>query len=199
MKIEINNSQVEIKDSLKKHINESIKSNIKKYFENAESAHVYFKKEGNLILVNLTVNDGIAGNSDINVKSNATSHDASSSFNEALEKATKQVRRYKRRLKNYKGKKAISEVIESKKYILSATPLPKDDEEEIFFEEKKNLENINKIVEQKVTSIQTLSITEAIMKMDLQNLPALVFTNCEDKKKNVIYYRKDGNISRIEI
>ena len=197
MKIEINHSQVEIKDSLKKYVEESIKTNIKKYFENAESSQVYFKKEGNMVAVNLTVNDGVRGNSDINIKSNAISYDAGSAFSDALEKATKQVRRYKRRLKNYKGKKAITDVIESTKYILSATPNPllDDQNDDIFFEENKNIENFNNVVEEKKTEIQTLSVAEAIMKMDLQDLPALVFVNSQDQKKNVIYYRKDGRIS----
>jgi len=201
MKIEINNTKVEIKDSFKKYIKDSIKANVKKYFDNAESAQVYFKKEGNKVAVNLTINDGIRGNCDINVKSNAVCYDVGSAFNEALEKATKQIRRYKRRIKNYKGKKAISEAIESKKYILSVTPNPSVDDEndDIFFEENKKLESFNNLVEEKKTSIQALSVAEAIMKMDLQNLPALVFTNVDNKKINVIYYRKDGFISRIEV
>lgn len=36
------------------------------------------------------------------------------------------------------------------------------------------------------------------MKMDLSNLPALVFLNSENKRINVVYHRKDGNISWVD-
>ncbi|MDA9817883.1 HPF/RaiA family ribosome-associated protein [Flavobacteriaceae bacterium] len=195
MKININNSQVKLKDSFKEYIKESLKINITKYFEKAVGAIINFKKEGNLIVVTIVVNDGLQ--SSINVKSNASAYDASSAFGEALEKAIKQVRRYKRRIKNYKVKSNASDAIKSKKYIISATPVSFLDDE-ISFEEN-NIETFNNVIEEKTTSIETLSIAEAIMKMDLQDLPALVFINFEDQKKNVIYYRKDGLISRIEI
>ena len=36
------------------------------------------------------------------------------------------------------------------------------------------------------------------MKMDLENLPALMFENIKTNRINVVYYRKDGNISWVD-
>jgi hypothetical protein len=36
------------------------------------------------------------------------------------------------------------------------------------------------------------------MKMDLLDLPALVFINADNKRLNVVYHRRDGNISWID-
>ncbi len=55
-----------------------------------------------------------------------------------------------------------------------------------------------KVVDEKTTNIEELSVEEAIMQMDLQNLPALVFINNKNKRLNVVYHRKDGNISWID-
>ena len=37
------------------------------------------------------------------------------------------------------------------------------------------------------------------MKMNLADLPALAFVNKETKHINVVYHRKDGNISLIDL
>ena len=58
--------------------------------------------------------------------------------------------------------------------------------------------NSLKVIDEKSTDIEELSVEEAIMKMDLQNLPALVFINNKNKRLNVVYHRKDGNISWID-
>ncbi|MFM7702425.1 MAG: sigma 54 modulation/S30EA ribosomal C-terminal domain-containing protein, partial [Alphaproteobacteria bacterium] len=44
----------------------------------------------------------------------------------------------------------------------------------------------------------TLTLDEAIMKMDLANLPTLVFINKESGRMNVVYHRRDGLISHID-
>ena len=56
---------------------------------------------------------------------------------------------------------------------------------------------LNKISE-KNTEIEELAVDQAIMKMDLANLPALVFINSANQRLNVVYHRKDGNISWID-
>ncbi|EER22260.1 ribosome-associated factor Y [Rickettsia endosymbiont of Ixodes scapularis] len=36
------------------------------------------------------------------------------------------------------------------------------------------------------------------MKMDLEDLPAVVFKNINNDRINIVYYRKDGNISWVD-
>ena len=54
------------------------------------------------------------------------------------------------------------------------------------------------IITEKTTEIEELTVNQAIMKMDLAGLPALVFVNVNNKRINVVYHRKDGNISWID-
>jgi hypothetical protein len=69
-----------------------------------------------------------------------------------------------------------------------------------IFEEIENeeAEDSLKVVGEKNTDIESLTVEEAIMKMDLQDLPALVFINKKNRRMNVVYHRKDGNISWID-
>jgi len=121
---------------------------------------------------------------------------------EALHKAVHQLRRYKDRIKNYrrngggiKNIEPIYESFEATKYILP--PLPYDVFSEM--EESEKSEEKLKIIQEKITNIETITPNEAVMKMDLANLPALVFVNQDSGRINVVYHRKDGNISLIDI
>ena len=54
------------------------------------------------------------------------------------------------------------------------------------------------IVAEKATKILKLSVGQAVMKMDLQDLPALMFFNSAHGRLNVVYRRADGNISWVD-
>ena len=195
---------MEIGTSLDNYAKEHLLHQVTKYFESAVSADVHFSKQGERFYANIIVNEGVKGGG-IVIKSDASANDAYGCFNEALEKAAKQLRRYKRKIKNYRRQKGgikdmpINEKgYDALKYIVSAAPHPAL--EEIEFEEKseaKSEESLN-IITEKTTEVEELTVDQAIMKMDLANLPALVFINADSKRINVVYHRKDGNISWID-
>ncbi len=54
------------------------------------------------------------------------------------------------------------------------------------------------IIAEKQTSIERLTVADAVMRMNLSNLPALMFINKKTDEHNVVYKREDGNISWIE-
>ncbi len=199
MRIQVSGTNMEVGQSLTNHVEESLTKEVKKYFEEAIDAHVAFSKDGpKLIKTVITVDDGIK-NRKVTVKSDAKAEDAYGSFNEALEKAAKQLRRYKRRLKNFrkhipglKSAEPATYAIDATKYIIPVSNDESDENEDLAKEESPH------IITEKTTDIETLSVNEATMKMDLANLPALVFVNNKTGNINVIYHRKDGNISWID-
>lgn len=202
MQIRVLGSHTDVGQSLTQYIQEHLEKSIKKYFDNAVSAEVHLVKNGHLFKVTLTVNEGVKAG--IVVKSDGEAGDAYGAFNEAAERAAKQLRRYKRKIKNYRrqggGLKSVEpnyQALDAMKYILPPVNLDifADMESE---EEEEKIDDSHKVVEEKTTEIEELSVDEAIMKMDLANLPALVFINSKNKRINVVYYRKDGNISWID-
>ncbi len=54
------------------------------------------------------------------------------------------------------------------------------------------------IVAETETKIQSLSVGEAVMQMELAGAPVLVFRNENKDGLNVVYRREDGNIGWIE-
>ncbi|MES2215415.1 MAG: sigma 54 modulation/S30EA ribosomal C-terminal domain-containing protein, partial [Pseudomonadota bacterium] len=54
------------------------------------------------------------------------------------------------------------------------------------------------IIAEKEISVPKITVSEAVMKMELENLPALMFKNSKTDRTNVVYLRNDGNISWVD-
>lgn len=188
MKITISGKQIKIGAALQEYVKESVDTSIKKYFENAISAHVTFSKESHNFTCDIVVNEGVSNH--LYYKSQAKEENIYSSFDRALERMEKQLRRYKRRIKNH-HKQSVGEASSwaATKYVIQ------DDGQD--FEETNSADN-PLIVAEKQTAIETLTVADAVMRMNLANLPALLFINKKTNNFNVVYKRLDGNISWID-
>lgn len=199
MKIRVIGAGMDVGQALSQFVEEHLTKVTNKYFDTAVSAEVHFSKNGHMFKALVIVNEGVKGG--IVVKSDAEAGDVYACFNEACSKVTKQLQRYKSRIKNYRrsggGLKSVEpnyQALDAMKYILP--PVNYDVFEEMEKEEAPE-QSLN-VINEKTTNIEELTVEEAIMKMDLADLPALVFTNKNNKRINVVYHRKDGNISWID-
>ena len=100
MDIKVSGSNMSAGTALTEHVEEHLEKKVKKYFENAVNADVHFSKEKSSFCVKIIVNEGVKGG--IDIKSDATGEDVYGAFNEATEKVAKQLRRYKRKIKNHR-------------------------------------------------------------------------------------------------
>lgn len=191
--INISGQHISIGQSLQTYVEDSLKAAVSKYFDHATSANINFTKSGHEFVCDVVVNDGTGRHTVI--KSRCRSDDIYSAFDSALSKASRQLRKYKSKLKSRHDRIKVSEVSpEAIKYTINANPADKsgaDDSHEI------DVDNPVIIAEQP-TKILKLSVGEAVMHMDLQNLPALMFENSSTGRTNVVYYRKDGNIAWVD-
>ncbi len=193
---------MEVGQSLTSFVEDHLSKEVVKYFDKAVAAEVHFSKQGHMFKTLIVINEGVKGG--IAVKSNAEAGDVYASFVEACEKSVIQLRRYKSRIKNYRrqggGLKSVEpdfNAIDAVKYIVP--PVNYNVFAEMEEEESaQNSEDSLKIIGEKNADIESLTVEEAIMKMDLQDLPALVFINKKNRRINVVYHRKDGNISWID-
>lgn len=202
MQVRVVGANMDVGKSLTQYVEENLAKSVKKYFDKAVNAEVHFVKNGHLFKVTLTVNEGVKGG--IVVKSDGEAGDVYGSFNEAAERAEKQLRRYKRKIKNYRRYGGGIKSVEPNYKALDATKYIIPPQEYNVFEEMENeegeqpLDESLNVITEKNTEVEELTVNEAIMKMDLSNLPALVFINSQNKRLNVVYHRKDGNISWID-
>jgi ribosomal subunit interface protein len=187
MNIMISGKHVDIGESLTAHIEHRLEEGINKYLDRVTSVNVVVMKEGHSFRVDINGNTGTA--SGIVIKSSASADDVYACFDAAAGKIEKQLRRYKRRLTNHHKHVPHEDgvkIVTGKKYVLQPDG------------EAEPAEDTPVIIAEKMTSIERLTVSQAVMKMDLADLPALMFFNSANDRVNVIYRRTDGNISWVD-
>ena len=183
MQITVTGKQVDVGDALRGHVEDRITAGAEKYFGNPIDAQVVFSREGSLHRVDCSVHVG-AG---IHVEAHAAAEDAYASFDTAAERVEKRLRRYKRRLRNH-HKSAPVEMVEAPSYVLSS--------EEEHEDQSDDVQSV--IVAESTTDIPTVSVSEAVMRLDLTNVPVLMFRNSAHGGLSVVYRRDDGNFGWID-
>lgn len=192
MQISISGQHLSTGTSLQEYAKDRMIGSIKKYFDHALSANIHFNKQHHEFFCDIIVNDGTGRH--MVIKSNASSDEIYSAFDAALAKIEKQLRKYKSRLKDHSSRLKVSEITtNAMKYTISPTKDSVDDNGTNEVDIDNPL-----IIAEKPTKILKLSVGQAVMKMDLENVPALMFENIKTNRINVVYYRKDGNISWVD-
>jgi ribosomal subunit interface protein len=97
MQIRVSGKQIAIGEALPELVRERLAAAVEKHFDGQADGHVVFAHEGFGYRADCTVHLS-AG---VMLKSHAIGNDPRVAFDEALERLEKQVRRYKRRLKNH--------------------------------------------------------------------------------------------------
>lgn len=183
--ISVSGKQTKLGINLTQHVKINLDISLKKYFSSFISAHVLFSKSNQ----NFKCEINIHVESSIFVQSNALSNDAYGAFNIANEKIKKRVRRYHRKLVDHRtsSKKSIKEDF--------ANHYTFKDPDEI----KKVSEVDNPlIVAETEYSVKTITVSEALMLMNLSEENAILFKNSKNNKINFLYKKKDGNVAWID-
>lgn len=191
MQIIVSGKQVDVGESLREHIEARLEDGISKYLDRVTSVKVVISKESHRFRADINGNTGT--HSGITIKSHAENDDVYAAFDSAADKVIKQLRRYKRRITNHhKTTDTHAErdydAIAATKYIIEDSNV--DDDIEVS--------DAPAVIAEKDADIETLSVSDAVMKMDLADLPALLFVNSANGQINVVYRRKDGNISWVD-
>jgi ribosomal subunit interface protein len=188
MQVTVTGKQIDVGDSLRSHVEAATTTIVEKYFGRAIEAHVVFSRERHLFLSVISVHAGRG----LMVQCHGSSADAYAAFDDAGERLQKQLRRYKRRLRNHhkSSREEEPEAPEATDYVLA------QGEEEPSSEDGKDQQPL--VIAEMRTSIPRLSVSEAVMRLDLADLPALLFRNSRHGNLNLVYRRRDGNVGWID-
>ncbi len=185
MQVIVTGKQIDIGDSLRGHAEAAATAIVGRYFDKAIEAHVVFCPQRHLILSDISVHAGRG----LVVQCHGESSDPYAAFDAAAERLEKQLRRYKRRLRNHhKNAKESGEAAID--YVLAAAPAEEP--------EAPSGEDQPLIVAEMRTSIPQLSVSEAVMRLDLADAPALLFRNSAHGNLNLVYRRRDGNVGWVD-
>ena len=98
MDISVKGRNLDVGDALKGHVEDHLSSAVTKYFMRAIDASVVFSREGRSLRADISVHPGPRG---MVVQGGSESNDPYAAFDGALERISKQLRRYKRRLNSH--------------------------------------------------------------------------------------------------
>ena len=189
MEISVSGRHMKVGESLSEHARVRLSHSVTKAFPRAVSAEVVFTKEGGSFRTDIHVQEGTG--SQVMLKSQSIATDAYACFDLALTKLERQLRRYKNRLTDHHRKNHPKDSYNAVKYVLAHS-----DEQEDNFEAQEDEGPV--VISERQMQVERLSVNEAIMRMDLAGLPALLFLNDETNRINVVYHRTDGNISWVD-
>ena len=187
MQYQITGKQIDIGEALQVYVKDGLGTVIEKYAQRPTDANVTFSKDASYEFVCEAVVHLSTG---LTAQASGKANDIHAAFDSCAEKMEKQLRRYKRRLKDHhKDRVDPVEVFGGASYILAAEDGNEDSEPE-------SIEPM--IIAEMETRIPALSVGEAVMQMELAHAPVLVFRNEKSDGVNVVYRREDGNIGWID-
>ncbi len=187
MRIQISGKQIDVGDALTTHAEEKLREVVGKYFDRPVEAIVIFSRVSFEYAADISVHLATG----ITVQAKARADEVYAAFDGASERMEKQLRRYKRRLKDHhRNREMPIESFGAPSYILAG------DGDRTEGDEPESLQPV--IVAEMETKVQSLSVGEAVMQMELAGAPLLVFRNTAHGGVNVVYMRDDGNIGWID-
>lgn len=179
MTIHVAGHQLDVGESLNTFIQTELKNLLEKYVGETNESHVHLSKDHHEFVTDLNV----YVSKNLNIHSKGRDSDAYKSFSDALTKLETRVKKYKARLRDRKRHDAISA---SAVYSV------------VNREAEDTGADTPVVIAEMTHDIHHLTVSEAVMKLDLADSPVVMFKNAANDQLNVVYKRKDGNVGWID-
>ncbi len=186
MRYQISGKQIDVGEALQTHVKAELGEVVEKYAQRPTECVVVFSRMAHEYVCEAVIHLSTG------LTAQAKGHAAEiyAAFESCREKLDKQLRRYKRRIRNHHSNRTGPvEFGGASSYILAAT----EDAEEA---EPDSLTPV--VIAEMETKIPSITVGEAVMQMELAGQKMLVFRNEGHGGVNVVYRREDGNIGWID-
>lgn len=200
MDVKITGKNIDVGDALRAHVEERVRLGVAKYFERSTDASVTISKRAHLFKCDCATHLSTG----LTAQASAENSDVYAACDAAVARLEKQLRRYKRRLKDHhRRRKDPVELIEATAYLLQGEDEPEVDSEEANAGSDA-VENgaaefwAPTIVAETASKVPTLSVGEAVMQLELSDEPFVLFWDERSRRANLVYRREDGHIGWID-
>ena len=185
MSIRISGKNLDIGTALRTQVQERVTAALAKYSDGAGAGHVTVCRDGQGFRTDCVISLATG----ITLESSGSAPDAYASFDQSALRIEKRLRRYKRRI-NDRGAdtRKRADGLESSYAILEA---PAEDEPE-------ETEYHPVVIAETTKPLSSLSVSEAVIELDMTGVPALVFRHAGHGRVNVVYRRRDGMIGWVD-
>ena len=190
MPFRVSGKNIDIGEALRERVNARISEALAKFFDGGYSGHVTVDKDG----FGFRTDCAIHLDSGIVLHVDGIAADAYASADLAAQRIEKRLRRYKRRLKDRHAARADGAAladtpIDAPSYVIAA-PEPDADEEVTAFNPV--------IIAESMTALKRLSVSEAVMELDMTGAPVVVFRHAGHGRVNLVYRRPDGHVGWVD-
>jgi len=185
MQLSVKGKQIDVGDALRSHVENQLTEITGKYFSDPLDAQVTFSREAHMFRADIAVHAGRG----ILLQANASAGEPYPAFDAAAARIAGRLRRYKNKIKHHHHEN----IRQDDAMMASAFVLKADEHDR---EEQVNDNPV--VVAEMTTPIETLTVSEAVMRLDLSDLPALMFRNRANNGLNMIYRRPDGHIGWVD-
>ena len=195
MTLRISGKSINVGDALRGRVSERTDEVLRKYFDGNYSGHITLSKDG----FGFRTDCALHLDSGITLEADSNAVDAYTSADQALLMMEKRLRRYKNRLKDRSARKAYvasaalaemdAPTLDAPSYIIEAPASDGEDDVDGYSAV---------IIAEATTSLKRLSVSEAVMELDLTGAACMVFQHGSSGRVNIIYRRADGNVGWID-
>ena len=186
MRYQISGKHIDIGEALQTHVKAELGEIVEKYAQRPTDAVIVFSKSAHEHVCEAVIHLSTG----LNAQASGRSTEIYAAFESCREKMDKQLRRYKRRLRNHHHARLTPVEFEpSSSYILAPSEEPDEEQSET---------PQPVVVAEMETKIPSITVGEAVMQLELSSQRFLVFRNEGHGGVNVVYQRDDGNIGWID-
>lgn len=191
MNITVSGKQVDLSDALRERVSMQLEAIAGKYFDHAMEAYVTFSRARSFFTCDINVHAGRG----LKLRGEGEAADANAAFDDAAEHIAKRLRRYRRRVNDHHRDLANRSRPEAARQVILQ-------QEANGVEEREPDRSIDDafatVIAETKTEIVSLSVGEAVMRMDLADQMVMMFRNSASGVLNVVYRRPDGHIGWID-
>lgn len=181
MQLIVKGKHLDVGDALRQHVKTQLDHTAKKYFRDPIDATVIFSKEKNHLFradISIHVGGGIV------LQTQHEADDPYPAFDVAAKAVGKRLSRYKDKLRDHRR-------TEPDALNANYTTLKSDENEA-------EGGTGPAVIAEMETQVQTLAVADAVMRLELGDMPALLFRNPAHGGLNMVYRRKDKNIGWVD-
>ncbi|MCL2715109.1 MAG: ribosome-associated translation inhibitor RaiA [Alphaproteobacteria bacterium] len=189
MTLRISGKSISLSEPLRDRVSGRTDEVLRKYFDGSYSGHITLSKDG----FGFRTHCALHLDSGVTLEADTSAADAYASADQALFEIERRLRRYKSRLKDRSARKphaGAAAALDAMSYVIEAPSEGEDDHELTGYSPV--------IIAETTTSLKKLSVSEAVMELDLSGAPCLVFQHGSSGRVNIIYRRADGNVGWID-
>jgi ribosomal subunit interface protein len=187
MTLRVSGKNLDIGDALRRHAHDRVGDILARYVDSAFSGHVTVGRDGTAYRTDCLIHLSTG----LTLQTESLAHDPHASVDLAVDRLSRRLKRYKHKIKDYHAGAEGPEPAEAATaYVIEAPAEDEADGGDAFSPV---------IIAESTTRMKPLSVSEAVIELDLTGAPVLVFRHAGHGRVNVVYRRPDGHIGWIDL